>query len=141
MAFFTRFRQLLSNGSWLLALLVFSTIFERLNVFVPSMDFSLKLSLLILPIAGLVLLLKKRLTFNPTFLFPALAAAVLTEILSIIFSFDRFQSLQVVVLHLLMISLFYLIVWSVRSERGLDRLGWGLGGWGSPGFFLGGWGV
>jgi len=127
MAFFTRFRQLLSNGSWLLALLVFSTIFERLNVFVPSMDFSLKLSLLILPIAGLVLLLKKRLTFNPTFLFPALAAAVLTEILSIIFSFDRFQSLQVVVLHLLMISLFYLIVWSVRSERGLDRLVWAWG--------------
>src|SRR3989344_1773497 len=105
--------------NFLLPLLLFSTIFERLNIFVPSLDFSLKISLILLPIAGLVLLLKKRLTFNPTFLFPALAAVVFTEVLSIIFSFDRFQSFQVVVFHLLMIGLFYLIIWSVRSERGL----------------------
>ena len=113
--------------NFLLPLLLFSTIFERLNIFVPSLDFSLKISLILLPIAGLVLLLKKRLTFNPTFLFPALAAVVFTEVLSIIFSFDRFQSFQVVVFHLLMIGLVYLIIWSGRSERGLVRLVWAWG--------------
>jgi len=122
-----QFSSLRAPGSWLLALLVFSTIFERLNIFVPSLDFSLKISLILLPIVGLALLLKKRLTPNPTFLFPALAAVVSTEILSIIFSFDRFQSFQVVVFHLLMIGLFYLIIWSVRSERGLARLVWAWG--------------
>jgi len=134
-----QFSRLLAPVSWLLALLVFSTIFERLNVFVPALDFSLKLSLIILPIAGLGLLLKKCLTFNPTFLFPALAAVILTEVLSIIFSFDRFQSFQVVVFHLLMIGLFYLIIWSVRSERGLDRLVWAWGAGAVAVSFLGFW--
>ncbi|HLD96379.1 MAG TPA: WecB/TagA/CpsF family glycosyltransferase, partial [Patescibacteria group bacterium] len=113
--------------NFLLPLLIFSTIFERLNIFIPSLDFSLKISLILLPITGLVLLLKKRLTPNPTFLFPALAAVVSTEILSIALSFDRFQSFQVVILHLLMIGLFYLIIWSGRSEGGLVRLVWAWG--------------
>src|SRR3972149_11146169 len=125
--------------NFLLPLLIFSTICERLNIFIPALDFSLKISLIILPITGLVFLIKKRLTPNPTFLFPALAAVVSTEILSIALSFDRFQSFQVVVFHLLMISLFYLIIWSERSERGLGRLGWAWGGGAAPVALLGIW--
>jgi len=114
--------------NYLLPALVFSTVFERLNIFIPALDFSLKLSLLILPLAGLVLFIKRRLTFNPTFLFPFLAFLILAELLSAFFSFDPFQSLQVAVFHLLMIGLFYLIVWSVREGRDLTRLVWA---WGS----------
>ena len=111
----------------LLPWLTFSTILERLNIFLPAPGFSLKLSLVLLPITALVLLLRRKLTFNPTFLFPALAAVIFTEILSILFSFDPIQSFQVVVFHLLMIALFYLVIWSVRNERGLDRLIWAWG--------------
>ena len=113
--------------NFLLPVLIFSTIFERLNIFIPSLDFSLKLSLILLPLIGLVLLLKKRLVFNPSFLFPALAALIFTEILSILGSFDRFQSFQVLIFQLLMIGLFYLIVWSVRSGLELSRLVWAWG--------------
>jgi len=123
----------------LLALLVFSTIFERFNVFLPEWGFSLKLSLIILPIAALVLLFQKRLRFNPTFLFPFLALVILVEALSIIFSFDRFQSFQVVVFHLLMLGLFYLIIWSTRSERDLDRLVWTWGAGAATVALLGIW--
>ncbi len=119
--------KLLTNGYWLLALLVFSTIFERFNVFIPALDFSLKLSLIILPITGVVILLRRKLTFNPTFLFPFLALVILAEALSIPFSFNPFQSLQVMVCHLLMVGLFYLIVWSIKEERVLDRLVWAWG--------------
>lgn len=129
----------MSTDYWLLALLVFSTIFERLNIFIPALDFSLKISLIILPIAGLALFIKKRLVFNPTFLFPALAALIFTEILSILGSFDRFQSFQVLVFHLLMIALFYLIVWSIRDERGLDRLVWAWGAGAATVSLLGIW--
>ncbi|MEX0887904.1 MAG: hypothetical protein WDZ67_00820, partial [Patescibacteria group bacterium] len=59
--------------NYLLPVLVFSTIFERLNIFIPALDFSLKLSLVLLLIVGLVLLIKRRLSFNPTFLFPFLS--------------------------------------------------------------------
>src|SRR4030042_1026781 len=119
--------KLLTNGYWLLALLVFSTIFERFNVFIPALDFSLKLSLIILPITGVVILLRRKLTFNPTFLFPFLALVILAEALSIPFSFNPFQSLQVMICHLLTLGLFYLIVWSIKEERVLDRLVWAWG--------------
>ncbi len=109
-----------------LPVLVFSTIFERLNIFLPGLDFSLKLSLVLLPIVGLALLLKRRLVFNPTFLFPFLAAVLGVEILSIVFSFHPFQSFQVVVFHLLMVGLFYLIVWVQPSRLKSDNRG-GLG--------------
>ena len=113
--------------SYLLPLLVVSTIFERLNIFLPALDFSLKLSLIILPVAAIVLFVKKRLAFNPTFLFPFLALVVLAQVLSIPFSFDPFQSFQVVVFTLLMVGLFYLIVWSVRRGEALTRLVWAWG--------------
>lgn len=119
--------------SWLLPLLVFTTAFERLNIFIPALDFSLKISLIILPIVGLVLLLKKRLVFNPTFLFPFLAAVLGVEILSVFFSYDPFQSLQVVVFHLLMVGLFYLIIWStggVQPPKGLNLLNSLVWAWG-----------
>lgn len=114
---------------WLLSTLVFSTIFERFNVFLRPLDFSLKLSLILLSIVGLILLFKRRLIFNPTFLFPFLAFLLLVETFSIPFSFNPFQSFQVVVFHLLMIGLFYLIVWSTRKESDLTRLvyAWGAG--------------
>lgn len=134
-----RFFQLWTSGSGLLALLVFSTIFERFNVFLPALDFSLKLSLILLPMAGLVLLLKKRLIFNPTFLFPFLAAVVGVELLSVFFSYHPFQSLQVVIFHLLMGGLFYLIVWSVREDRDLDRLVWAWGAGAAAVALLGVW--
>jgi N-acetylglucosaminyldiphosphoundecaprenol N-acetyl-beta-D-mannosaminyltransferase len=110
-----------------LPLLVFSTVFERFNVFVPQFDFSLKLFLILLPIVGLILLWKRRLVFNPTFLFPFLVLVILAEVVSIPLSYDPFQSFQVVIFHLLMIGLFYLIVWSVRNERGLTSLVWAWG--------------
>jgi len=113
--------------SWLLPLLIFSTIFERFNVFLPVLDFSLKLSLILLPIVALVLFFKRRLDFNPTFLLPIFALVVLVQLLSIFFSFDAFQSFQIVVFTALMVGLFYLIVWSVRERRDLTRLVWAWG--------------
>ncbi|MDP1710805.1 MAG: O-antigen ligase family protein, partial [candidate division WWE3 bacterium] len=122
-----------------LPLIVFVAVFERFNFFLPALGFSLKLSLILLPVVALVLLIRKKLSFNPTFLFPFLALVILVEILSIPFSFDPFQSFQVVVFHLLMIGLFYLIVWNNRNnlkgsreESGGDRLdrlvwAWGIG--------------
>jgi len=114
---------------YLLPVLTFSTIFERFNIFLEPFDFALKLSLILLPIVGLILLVKKKLTFNPTFLFPFLAAIFLVEGLSIPFSFDRFQSFQVVTFHLLMFGLFYLVVWAVKEVKDLEKvvLGWGAG--------------
>ena len=113
--------------SLLLPILVFTTAFERLNIFIPALDFSLKLSLIILPITGLFFLFKKRLVFNPTFLFPALAAVLGVELLSVFFSYNPFQSLQVLVFHLLMVGLFYLIVWSAKEERPLNWIVWAWG--------------
>ncbi|NIT04488.1 WecB/TagA/CpsF family glycosyltransferase [Candidatus Saccharibacteria bacterium] len=113
--------------TWLLPTLIFSTIFERFNVFLPALDFSLKLSLVLLPVVALILFLKRRLTFNPTFLFPFFALLVVVQILSVPFSFDAFQSFQVVVSTLLMIGLFYLTVWSTREGRDLTRLVWAWG--------------
>lgn len=110
-----------------LPLLVFAVIFERFNIFIPQLGFSLKISLVLLAVVALVLFLKKKLTFNPTFLFPFLALVILVEILSIPFSYDPSQSFQVVVLHLLMIGLFYLIVWSVKSAGDLTKLVWAWG--------------
>lgn len=114
---------------WLLPILTFSTIFERFNVFLPKLGFTLKLSLILLPIVGLVLVLKRRLTFNPTFLFPFLLFLILVETLSVVTSFNAIESLHVVIFHLLMIGLFFLIVWNTREGRDLDRLvwAWGLG--------------
>jgi len=114
---------------YLLPVLTFSTIFERFNIFLTPLDFSLKLSLILFPLVGLILLVRKKLTFNPTFLFPFLAAIFLVEGLSIPFSFDRFQSFQVVTFHLLMFGLFYLIVWAIREVKDLEKvvLGWGAG--------------
>jgi len=112
---------------YLLPLLTFSTIFERFNVFLPALGFSLKISLILLPIVGLILLLKRRLTFNPTFLFPFLALLILVEALTIFVSFDPVQSFQVVIFHVLMVALFYLITWSIKEERNLDLLVWGWG--------------
>ncbi|GMR18882.1 MAG: hypothetical protein BMS9Abin34_004 [Patescibacteria group bacterium] len=120
-------RNQLSVIGLFLPFLVFSTVLERFNVFIPQLDFSLKLSLILLPVVGLVLFLKRRLVFNATFLFPFLALAVLAQIVSIPFSFDPFQSFQVVVFTLLMIGFFYLIVWSVRSAEVLTRLVWAWG--------------
>ncbi|MEX2053770.1 MAG: WecB/TagA/CpsF family glycosyltransferase [Patescibacteria group bacterium] len=135
--------------NYLLPVLVFSTIFERLNIFIPVLDFSMKLSLVILPIVGLAFLLRKRLTFakaklqpsvsedgtfNPTFLFPALAAVLGVEILSVSTSFNPFQSFQVVVFHLLMAGLFYLIIWStapgVEPLKGFNPLSFLIWVWG-----------
>jgi len=115
--------------NYLLPLFVVATVFERFNVFVEPLDFSLKLSLILLPIVGLVLLVKRRLTFNPTFLFPFLAAVVGVEVLSIPFAYDRFQSFQVVVFHLLMVGLFYLLVWAqLGRETGVRSQELGVGG-------------
>lgn len=113
--------------NYILPVLIFSTVFERLNIFLPALDFSLKLSLILLPVIGLILLLKKKLTFNPTFLFPFLVAVLGVEVLSIFFSYNPFQSLQVVIFHLLMVGLFYLIIWSNREERQLNWLVWAWG--------------
>lgn len=109
-----------------LPLVVFVAVFERFNIFIPALGFSLKLSLILLPIAALLLLVRRKLVFNPTFLFPSLALVILAEVLSIPFSFDPFQSFQVVVFHLLMIGLFYLIVWST-NVRGLTPIVWAWG--------------
>lgn len=109
-----------------LPLVVFVAVFERFNIFMPALGFSLKLSLILLPIAALLLLVRRKLVFNPTFLFPSLALVILAEVLSIPFSFDPFQSFQVVVFHLLMIGLFYLIVWST-NVRGLTPIVWAWG--------------
>lgn len=115
--------------NYLLPLLAFSTIFERFNVFLVPLDFSLKLSLILLPLVGLILFAKKRLTFNPTFLFPFLVVVLGVEASTILISFDRFQSFQVVVFHLLMIALFYLFVWALKEARDLERVVvvWGAG--------------
>ena len=126
-------------ANYILPVLVFSTIFERLNIFIPDLGFSLKLSLIVLPVAALVLFIRKQLTFNATFLFPFLAFLILAELLSVPFSFDPLQSLQVVVFHLLMIGLFYLIVWSVKRWGGLDRLVWSWGAGAATVSLLGIW--
>jgi len=107
----------MSLVSFFLLFLVISTVFERFNIFIAPLDFSLKLSLILLLVVGLVLILRKKLTFNPTFLFPFLVAVVAVEGLSIFSSYNRFQSFQVVVLHLMMIGLLYLIVWGCAKVR------------------------
>ncbi len=114
---------------WLLPLLTFSSIFERFNIFVSELDFALKLSLILFPLVALILLFKRKLTFNPSFLFPFLLLVLAVEALSIPFSYNRFQSSQVVVFHLLMVGLFYLFVWGIHKVRDWDRVvvGWGAG--------------
>jgi N-acetylglucosaminyldiphosphoundecaprenol N-acetyl-beta-D-mannosaminyltransferase len=115
--------------NYLLPLLVAATVFERFNIFIESLDFSLKLSLILLPIVGLILLVRKKIRFNPTFLFPFLAAFLVAEVFSIAFSYDRAQSFQVVVFYLLMIGLFYLFVWAIRRMKDLELsvMAWGVG--------------
>lgn len=114
---------------YLLPLLTFSSIFERFNVFLEPLDFALKLSLILLPLAGLILLMRKKLTFNPTFLFPFLVAVLVVEALSIFFSYNRFQSFQVVVFHLLMVALFYIFVWTLGRVEEFEKVvvAWGAG--------------
>ena len=113
---------------YLVPLLAFSTIFERFNVFLSSWDFSLKLSLILLPPVIFALLLKRRMRFNPTVFFPLLLAVLFVELLSLVTSFDRLQSLQVVTLHLLMVILFYLVVWGLENARQLERVVFAWGG-------------
>ena len=110
-------------GVGLLAFLVFAAIFERFNIFLPALGFSLKLSLLILPLAALFLLWSRRLLFNPTFLFPALLGLGLSQFLSVFLSFDRGQSLQVLAFTIFMFALFYLLVWSAVARAGEGKEG------------------
>ena len=110
-------------GFILLAFFVFVTVFERFNIFLPAFGFSLKLSLLVLPFAALFLLWSRKLLFNATFLFPALLGLGLAQFLSVFLSFDRGQSLQVLVFTILMIALFYFLVWGVIARSGEGRAG------------------
>ncbi|MEX1061938.1 MAG: O-antigen ligase family protein, partial [Patescibacteria group bacterium] len=115
--------KLFKLGLGLLIFLVVATIFERFNIFLPILGFSLKLSLLILPLAALLLLFSRKLLFNPTFLFPALFGLGLSQLLSVFFSFDRGQSLQVLAFTILMMALFYLLVWISIARAGAGKGG------------------